>query len=246
MRSLRKLCDLFTLSDMKTKILAVITVATLFLVPLSAQAATVGKSCKKAGQTVGSGAMKLTCKKVSGKLRWVSTPAAAKPAKSTPKPVAPKLGSFSNPVPVGTFETVGGFKFRFDSSVNDVTAAVCEASGFNEGCAYDSNFDKIIDPKGLGRWLSITVTVENIGQEIARPMGFATSYELVLPTGKLLEENSTGIEADLEDVSLIPGGKSTGVITFYLDKSVATPDLIVLRDRASFTNSVTAYFSVPK
>lgn len=231
---------------MKIKILAILAVTTLFLSPLSAQAATVGKSCKKAGQTTGSGAMKLTCKKVSGKLKWASTPATAKPAKATPTPAAPKLGTFSNPVPVGTFETVGDFKFRFDSSINDVTSAVCAANGFNEGCAYDSDLNKIIDPKAVGRWIAITLTVENIGKDIARPTGYATSYELVLPTGKLLDNNSTGIEADLEDVSLIPGGKATGVITFYLDKTVPTPDLIVLRDRGSFTNSATVYFSVPK
>lgn len=231
---------------MKVKILAVLAVTTLFLSPLSAQAATVNKSCKKAGLTAGTGGMKLTCKKISGKLKWVSTPAAAKPAKSSPTPAAPKLGSFASPVPVGTFESVGVFKYRLDSSMNDITSEVCASNGFNEGCTYDSNFNSIVDSKGLGRWLSISVTAENTGQEIARPAKFSTSFELVLPSGKLLGNNSTGIETDLEDVSLIPGGKATGVITFYLEKTIATPDLIVLRDRFSFTNSATVYFSVPK
>jgi NADH:ubiquinone oxidoreductase subunit F (NADH-binding) len=190
--------------------------------------------------------MMLTCKKVSGKLKWVSTPVTSKPAKSTPTPAAPKVGTFSKPVPVGTFATIGSFKYRLDSSVNDVTASVCASNGFNEGCTYDSNFDKIIDPKATGRWLSISVTTVNTGQDIARPAGYATSFELVLPTGKLLSNYSTGIDGDLDAVSLIPGGQSTGVITFYLEKNIALPDLIVLRDRASFTNSATVYYTVPK
>jgi hypothetical protein len=62
----------------------------------------------------------------------------------------------------------------------------------------------------------------------------------------LQSNDSTGIDGDLDAVSLIPGGQATGVITFYLEKNVMIPDLIVLRDRASFTNSATVYYSVPK
>jgi hypothetical protein len=231
---------------MHTKKILAIVVSFFLLAPVSAQAATVNKACSKAGQTTGSGSMKLTCKKVSGKLKWVSTPAVSKPAKSTPTPAAPKVGSFSSPVPVGTFATIGDFKYRLDSSANDITAAVCESNGFNTGCTYDSNFNRIIDPKATGRWISISVTAVNTGQEIARPAGYATSFELVLPNGKLQSNDSTGIDGDLDAVSLIPGGQATGVITFYLEKNVMIPDLIVLRDRVSFTNSATVYYSVPK
>jgi len=231
---------------MHTKKVLALVVSLFLLAPVSAQAATVNKACSKAGQTTGSGAMMLTCKKVSGKLKWVSTPATSKPAKSSPTPSAPKVGTFSSPVPVGTFATIGDFKYRLDSSANDITAAVCESNGFNSGCSYDSNFNRIIDPKATGRWISISVTSINTGKEIARPAGFATSFELVLPNGKLLANYSTGIDGDLDAVSLIPGGQATGVITFYVEKNVMIPDLIVLRDRISFTNSATVYYTVPK
>jgi len=233
---------------MHTKKIFAIALSTLLLIPVSAQAATVNKSCAKAGQTSGSGSMKLTCKKVSGKLKWVSTPTGAKPAKSTKPttPAAPKVGTFSSPVPKATFANVGSFKYRFDSSANDITSLVCEANGFNEGCSYDSNYNKIIDPKAVGRWVSITVTAVNTGQEIARPAGFLTSFELVLPNGKLLANYSTSIDEDLDAISLVPGVQASGVITFYLEKSISIPDLLVVRDRGSFTNSDTVYYSVPK
>lgn len=232
------------------KIIATVAILVVSLFGLnSANAATVNKGCTKVGSTSGTGAMKLTCKKVNGKLKWVLTPAATTAtAKPSAKPTSPaaKVGTFSTPVPVNTFAQVGNFSYRFDSSNNDVTAAACALSGFTDGCTYDSNLDRIIDPKATGRWVALTVTATNMGNDIARPGGYLTSFEIVLPNGKLLASDSGVLENELGSISLIPGGQATGVIMFYVEKSISIPDLIVVRDQSSFSSTQTVYFRIAK
>ena len=231
---------------MRIKVITIALLSISLLGMSSAEAATVNKGCTKAGATSGSGAMKLTCKKVNGKLKWVLTPAGNAAPSAKPSPTVSKVGTFGSPVPVNTFAQVGKFTYKFESSNNDVTALVCSKNGFTEGCTYDSNLDRAIDPKATGRWITLTVTATNKGEDIARPGGFATSFEIVLPNGKLLSSESALLDDDLSSVSLIPGGQATGVVAFYLDKALAIPDLIVLRDQTSFLTTQTLYFKIPK
>ena len=232
---------------MNRKMLGVFTLVAIFLSPQIASAATVGKTCTKVGQTSGSGAMKLTCKKISGKLKWTSTPVKeAVTPKPSPSAVAAKAGSFSMPIEGGIYAQVGDFKYKIDGARDNLSEQVCADNGFNQGCTYDDNLNRIVDPMSTGRWIALNVSAINTGNQIATPGGFLTTFQLVLPNGKLLTSYSNGLKEELDYSGLIPGGQASGIVAFYLDKSIQIPDLAVIRDQSSFLSDSTLYFKVPK
>ena len=179
-------------------------------------AAKAGAKCTKVNQTSGSGAAKLTCKKVNKKLVWVKTPAAN------------PMGTASNPVPMGTDLTVGDFSYRLDGIEFGLDAEICASNSFNDGCTYDDDYKAIVDPAATFNWAAVT------------------TFSLVLPSGQLLGSEIFALgENDFSQLQVIPGGSGSGRIFFQIPKAITTlKSLLVIRDSSSFTSTKDVYFKL--
>lgn len=198
-------------------------------------AAKAGAKCTKVNQTSGSGAAKLTCKKVNKKLVWVKTPAAN------------PMGTASNPVPMGTDLTVGDFSYRLDGIEFGLDAEICASNSFNDGCKYDDDFNAIVDPAATFNWAAVTVTAVNKSKVIAKPAAtFVKTFSLVLPSGQLLGSEIFALgENDFSQLQVIPGGSGSGRIFFQIPKAITTlKSLLVIRDSSSFTSTKDVYFKL--
>lgn len=193
-----------------------------------------GTSCSKLNQTSGSGLSKFTCKKVSGKLKWVATPS------------APTLGSISNPVPMGTSLTISKFTYVINALEFGMEEEICASSAFNDGCTFDDNLDPIVDPDADFYWAAVNITALNRSAGIAKPAGFDTTFYLVLPNGQLLRSDFfTMASNNFGDVQVIPGGKGTGYIFFKIpNENTSLKTLIVIRDSTSFLAVKDYFFTV--
>jgi len=193
-----------------------------------------GTTCAKLNQTSGSGSSKFTCKKVSGKLKWVATP------------VAPALGSISNPVPMGTSLTISKFSYVINALEFGMEEEICANNAFNDGCTFDDNLDPIVDPDADFYWVAVNITALNKSAGIAKPAGFDTTFYLVLPNGQLLQSDFfTMASNNFGDVQVIPGGKGTGYIFFKIpNENTSLKTLIVLRDSTSFLAVKDYFFTV--
>lgn len=198
-------------------------------------AAKAGAKCTKVNQTSGSGAAKLTCKKVNKKLVWVKTPAAN------------PMGTASNPVPMGTDLTVGDFSYRLDGIEFGLDAEICASNSFNDGCTYDDDYKAIVDPAATFNWAAVTVTAVNKSKVIAKPAAtFVKTFSLVLPSGQLLGSEIFAFgENDFSQLQVIPGGSGSGRIFFQIPKAITTlKSLLVIRDSSSFTSTKDVYFKL--
>ena len=191
-------------------------------------AAKAGSSRTKLNQASGIGASKLACKSVSKKLVWIKTP--------TSNPV----GTIGNPVPMGSSISVSEFFFIVDGIEFGLEAEICKNNSFNDGCAYDDNYESIVDPDSTFNWAAVTVTASNKSKVIAKPASlFVKSFSLVLPSGQLLGSEIFAFgDNDFSHLQSIPGGSGSGRIYFQVPKSITTlKSLIVIRDSSSFLNT---------
>lgn len=202
-------------------------------VPSASSAVKAGSKCSKAGVTTGSGSSKLTCTKGKKGLTWVKTP------EST-------VGSARNPVPLGSKVKIGSLEYTISRINANADAEICAGNAYNTGCTFDSNFNSIVDPNSKISWTTVEFQINNLGNEIAKPGGFDRQFYLVLANGQLLEsELFVTWPSNLYEVQVIPGGSGKGSVAFAVPKSGNAPsNLLVVRDRSSFTATKDLYFSI--
>ena len=202
-------------------------------VPSVSAAVKAGSKCSKAGVTTGSGSNKLTCTKGKRGLSWVKTP------EST-------VGTARNPVPLGSKAKIGSLEYTISRINPNADAEICAGNAYNTGCTFDSNFNTIVDPNSKISWTAVEFQISNLGNDIAKPGGFDKQFYLVLANGQLLEsELFVTWPANLYEVQVIPGGSGKGSVAFAIPKSGNAPsNLLVLRDRSSFTATKDVYFSI--
>lgn len=213
-------------------ILAALTL-TLGFPAASSAAAKAGATCTKLNQTTGSGASKLTCKKVNGKLVWTATTTGS------------SVGTMSNPVPVGGSLTVGNFNYQVKGIEFGLDGEICDTNPFNDGCTLDDNFESIVDPNAKFNWAAVTLSATNKSNKVAKPASlFLTTFSLVLPNGQLLKSEIFALgENDFSQVEVIPGGSGSGRIFFQIPKTIKNlKSLIVIRDESSLFGSKDYYF----
>lgn len=204
-----------------------------FGLPGASSAVKAGSKCSKAGVTTGSGSKKLTCTKGKKGLSWAKTP------EST-------VGTARNPVPLGSKAKIGSLEYTISRINSSADAEICAGNAYNTGCTFDSNFNSIVDPNSKISWTAVEFQISNLGNEIAKPGGFEKQFYLVLSNGQLLEaELFVTWPSNLYEVQVIPGGSGKGSVAFAIPKSGNAPsNLLVLRDRSSFTSTKDVYFSI--
>jgi hypothetical protein len=219
----------------KSIFVAISILIALAFLPNANAAVKVGSPCTKEYSTSGSGALKLTCKKVNKKLVWTKTP------------VSNVLGTINNPVPMGSSLVVGGFSYRIDNIAFGLDEEICESNSFNEGCTYDSDFNSIVDPASKIYWAGVTMTAANKSNVIAKPAAlFMKTFSLVLPNGQLLESEIFALgNNDFSQLQVIPGGSGSGRIFFQIPKTITSlKSLLVIRDSSSFTAIKDYYYKL--
>jgi hypothetical protein len=221
---------------MKKVCIIIATFALVFSAPgIASAAAKAGSKCSKSGVTTGSGAAKMTCKKVNNKLVWVKTPA------------KPTLGSISLPVPNGGSLLIGGFEYKIMGIEFGLDKEICKTNPFNDGCTYDDQFNPIVDPKSNFNWAAVTISASNKSNTVSRPGSLVSrTFSLVLPSGQLLKSEIFALgDNDFSQVEVIPGGTGVGRVFFQIPKSITSlKALIVIRDESNFLKVQDFFFTL--
>jgi hypothetical protein len=247
---------------MRTKLKVSITLiaviaASLTTTPSSQATTKTGAKCAKKGIVSNSAGKSFTCVKIGKFLIWgpgysinkpVPTNSPAPVVTPTPKPTpVATLGSIGAPVPAGSPLKIGDLTYTINTVTFNIDPILCAANSFNTGCKTDDNLAGIVDPASTATWVAVSFNVQNAGTGIASPAGFSTQFDLVLPSGQLLENQDFvfGYPSLLSDVRIIPGGSGTGSVLFQVPKSVTSlKSFLVIRDQGESFTPTDYYFQI--
>jgi len=230
---------------------------TFSVVPSSQAATKTGAKCAKKGIVSNSAGKSFTCIKVGKVLIWSTGNSINKPIPTAspvplvtptqkPTPTA-TLGSIGAPVPAGSPLKIGDLTYSIDNVKFNVDSVLCAANSLNTGCKSDNNLLGIVDPASPTTWVAVNFTVHNAASAIASPAGFSTQFDLVLPSGQLLENQDFvfGYPSMLSDVSIIPGGSGSGAVLFQVPKTVTSlKSFLVIRDSGESFTPTDYYFQI--